>query len=148
MEEKNLICINCPLGCMLTVKMEKDRILGVSGNTCKRGEAYAQKELTNPTRIVTSTVKVSGGRERFRPGYTYTASPKQYRPGSSAQRSAPRAGPAYSTAFSEYREKEPVYCARFGRGWTCRKCPRTGTPGTNLCPGAFAGCKSQLKLFP
>ncbi len=65
MEEKNLICINCPLGCMLTVKMEKDRILGVSGNTCKRGEAYAQKELTNPTRIVTSTVKVSGGRDRM-----------------------------------------------------------------------------------
>lgn len=65
MEEKNLICINCPLGCMLTVTMEGDRVVSVSGNTCKRGEAYAQKELTNPTRIVTSTVKVLGGNARM-----------------------------------------------------------------------------------
>lgn len=65
MEEKNLICINCPLGCMLTVTMEGDQILNVSGNTCKRGAAYAEKELTDPTRIVTSTVRVSGGSERM-----------------------------------------------------------------------------------
>ncbi len=63
MEEKNLICINCPMGCMLTVAMKGDEILSVAGNTCKRGDVYARKELTNPTRIVTSTVKVSGGRE-------------------------------------------------------------------------------------
>ena len=65
MEEKNLICINCPLGCTLTVTMEGDRVLGVAGNTCKRGDAYARKELKNPTRIVTSTVKVIGGSERM-----------------------------------------------------------------------------------
>ena len=33
----------------------------VEGNTCPRGEAYAKKEVTNPTRIVTSTVRVEGG---------------------------------------------------------------------------------------
>ena len=58
MEEKNLICINCPLGCPLTVSMEDGEVKKVEGNTCPRGEAYAKKELTNPTRIVTSTVKV------------------------------------------------------------------------------------------
>lgn len=63
MEEKNLICINCPLGCALTVTMKEKEIVSVEGNTCKRGEVYARKELTNPTRIVTSTVKVSGGNE-------------------------------------------------------------------------------------
>ena len=57
MEEKNLICINCPLGCPLTVSMEGGEVKKVEGNTCPRGEAYAKKELTNPTRIVTSTVK-------------------------------------------------------------------------------------------
>ena len=62
MEEKNLICINCPLGCPLTVSMEDGEVKKVEGNTCPRGEAYAKKELTNPTRIVTSTVKVKGGR--------------------------------------------------------------------------------------
>ena len=34
----------------------------ITGNTCPRGDAYARKEVTNPTRIVTSTVKVEGGK--------------------------------------------------------------------------------------
>ena len=63
MEEKNLICINCPLGCMLTVVMDGKEIVSVAGNTCRRGDTYARKELTNPTRIVTSTVRVLGGSE-------------------------------------------------------------------------------------
>lgn len=62
METKNLICINCPMGCALTVGMEEDRVVSVSGNTCNRGEAYARKEMTDPTRIVTSTVRVVGGK--------------------------------------------------------------------------------------
>ena len=61
MEVKNLICINCPLGCPLTVTLDNGEVVKVEGNTCPRGEAYAKKELTNPTRIVTSTVKVKGG---------------------------------------------------------------------------------------
>ena len=36
-------------------------VICVSGNTCRRGEIYARKEVTNPTRIVTSTVKVVNG---------------------------------------------------------------------------------------
>ena len=56
MEEKNLICIGCPMGCPLTVKMEHGEVVSVTGNTCKRGDIYARKEVTNPTRIVTSTV--------------------------------------------------------------------------------------------
>ena len=36
-------------------------MIRVSGNTCKRGEIYARKEVTNPTRIVTTTVKVING---------------------------------------------------------------------------------------
>lgn len=62
MEVKNLTCINCPMGCALTVEMNGDEVINVSGNTCSRGDAYARKEVTNPTRIVTSTVKVTGGK--------------------------------------------------------------------------------------
>ena len=51
-----------PLGCPLTVEMEGNEVKSVAGNTCPRGDAYAKKELTNPTRIVTSTVRVAGGR--------------------------------------------------------------------------------------
>lgn len=61
MEERNLTCISCPMGCPLTVVMNGSEVVNVSGNTCRRGEVYAKKEVTNPTRIVTSTVRVEGG---------------------------------------------------------------------------------------
>lgn len=61
MEEKSLICINCPLGCRLTATLEKGEVRAVTGNTCPRGEAYARRELSAPTRILTSTVRVTGG---------------------------------------------------------------------------------------
>ena len=65
MEKQELICICCPMGCQMTVELDGGRVLSVSGNTCPRGKAYAEKEVTDPTRIVTSTVKVTGGcRER------------------------------------------------------------------------------------
>ena len=60
-EKKELICIGCPLGCMLTVELQKDNIINISGNTCPRGKTYATEEVTNPMRIVTSTVRVQNG---------------------------------------------------------------------------------------
>ena len=63
MEEKNLICIGCSMGCPLTVKMGHGEVVSVTGNTCKPGAIYPRKEVTNPTRIVTSTVRVTGGSE-------------------------------------------------------------------------------------
>lgn len=61
MEKRELICIGCPMGCPLTVELDGGQVVSVVGHTCKRGEVYARKEVTNPTRIVTSTVKVEGG---------------------------------------------------------------------------------------
>ena len=61
MENRDLICIGCPLGCPLTVTIENGEVTEVKGNTCPKGDAYARKEVTNPTRIVTSTVVVEGG---------------------------------------------------------------------------------------
>ena len=60
-EIRELTCICCPLGCPLTVEIENGEVLKVTGNTCKRGEVYGAKEVTNPTRVVTSTVEVEGG---------------------------------------------------------------------------------------
>lgn len=60
--KKNLTCIGCPLGCTVTVEMDGENVVSVTGNTCPRGEAYARKEVTSPTRIVTSTVQVKGGK--------------------------------------------------------------------------------------
>jgi len=59
MDIRNLICIGCPLGCPIKVTLnEAGEINKVEGHTCKRGETYAIKEVTNPTRTITSTVRV------------------------------------------------------------------------------------------
>ncbi len=58
--ERKLTCINCPFGCSLIVRTDADKIT-VTGNRCKRGEAYGIKEVTNPTRTVTGSVRVEGG---------------------------------------------------------------------------------------
>ena len=60
MDKRELTCIGCPLGCQLTVTINGDDIT-VEGNTCKRGAIYAKKEVTAPTRIVTSSVQILGG---------------------------------------------------------------------------------------
>ena len=62
-KEYQLTCINCPVGCALTVTLEEGRV-HVTGNKCPRGAAYGEKEVTNPTRIVTSTVRIKGDRNR------------------------------------------------------------------------------------
>lgn len=61
MEEKTLTCITCPLGCVMTAVIEKGEVLNVTGNSCQRGLKYAKKEIVNPMRILTSTVRVAGG---------------------------------------------------------------------------------------
>ena len=58
---RDLTCIGCPLGCSIQVTMKDQTVISVSGNTCPRGDSYARKEVTNPTRIVTSAVRVKGG---------------------------------------------------------------------------------------
>ncbi|NLM61845.1 MAG: DUF1667 domain-containing protein [Clostridiales bacterium] len=53
-----LICIVCPRGCHLQVDPENG--CRVRGNQCPRGETYGRDELINPTRMITSTVRIKG----------------------------------------------------------------------------------------
>ena len=55
-----LTCIRCPKGCQVTVALEGGRVTAVTGNGCPRGDAYARKEVKDPTRVVTTVVPVSG----------------------------------------------------------------------------------------
>ncbi len=76
MTKRELVCIGCPMGCMLEVEMEGKEVISVKGNTCKRGEEYGKKECTNPTRIVTSSVKVENGEVDMLPVKTEQDIPK------------------------------------------------------------------------
>jgi len=57
METKKLTCIVCPLGCHVEIT-KNDGIFNVTGNKCPRGEKYAIEEMTNPTRVVPTTVVI------------------------------------------------------------------------------------------
>ena len=55
--EQIITCINCPVGCRMTVKLDDNgQFLSVSGNTCPRGERYARQECTSPERMVTAVI--------------------------------------------------------------------------------------------
>lgn len=73
---KNLICITCPKGCRLEVDDQDRENIKVSGNQCKRGIRYAIDELTNPTRVITSTVRCDHSKLRRVPVTTKGAIPK------------------------------------------------------------------------
>ncbi len=75
-ETKQLNCIMCPMGCLLTVTLTDGKVTAVSGNTCPRGEVYAHQELTDPQRMLTSTVRVSGGELPLLPVVSNTTLPK------------------------------------------------------------------------
>ena len=55
--KKTLTCIICPRGCTVSVEIDGENIK-VEGNSCPKGEKYAVDECTNPTRTVTSVVRV------------------------------------------------------------------------------------------
>jgi len=59
--KKEMICIVCPLGCSLTVDYTQRAIQSVEGNQCKLGLEYAEKEILNPERTLTTTVRVKHG---------------------------------------------------------------------------------------
>ena len=62
MADMEITCINCPVGCRMNVALKDGAVLSVTGNTCPRGDAYGRKEVTNPRRIVTTTVPVVGSK--------------------------------------------------------------------------------------
>ncbi|EGS31789.1 MULTISPECIES: DUF1667 domain-containing protein [Megasphaera] len=75
-ETKQMNCIMCPMGCLLTVTLTDGAVTDVKGNTCPRGEIYAHQELTNPQRMLTSTVSVQGGVLALLPVVSKTTLPK------------------------------------------------------------------------
>ena len=69
---KEFICIVCPRGCHLKV----DDDMNVTGNTCPRGKVYALNEITNPTRMITSTVAIDSEELNRVPVMTSSPIPK------------------------------------------------------------------------
>lgn len=78
MKKREIICIVCPIGCHLEVIEDPTSESGymVTGHQCDKGRIYGIKEMTNPTRLLTSTVKIKGGNLPRLPVRTDTEIPK------------------------------------------------------------------------
>lgn len=71
------LCIGCPLGCRLEVEEDaQGDIVEVRGFSCKRGESFALQEHTDPRRMVSTTIRIDGGRWPRLPVRSRDAVPK------------------------------------------------------------------------
>ena len=72
-----ITCVACPRGCAITAGHDDDGKFFCEGNACPRGSKYAETELTDPKRVVTSTVRVEGGADPVVPIKTDAPVPKK-----------------------------------------------------------------------
>jgi CxxC motif-containing protein len=71
------LCIGCPLGCRLEVEEDAEgSIVEVRGFSCRKGKVFAEREHTDPRRMVTATVAVNGGLWARLPVHTTDEIPK------------------------------------------------------------------------
>ncbi len=71
------LCIGCPLGCRLEVEVDAvGDVVEVRNSICKTGKEYGRQEHLDPRRMVTTTVRVRGGRWEKLPVKTTGAVPK------------------------------------------------------------------------
>ncbi len=50
-------CIACPIGCRLTVEIQEEGEVSVTGNRCPKGAVYGEEEMLSPKRVVTAVVR-------------------------------------------------------------------------------------------
>ncbi len=70
-----IICVACPHGCRLEATRKDGEIL-ISNAGCKRGKEYAINEITDPRRMVATTVRVAHAIHPLLPVYTTAPFPK------------------------------------------------------------------------
>lgn len=71
----NMICLNCPKGCLLAVSI-RDGMVETTGQKCPKGLEFAERECLNPVRMLTTTVKTNDAHHRRVPVRTTAAIPK------------------------------------------------------------------------
>jgi CxxC motif-containing protein len=76
-EVKKVVCIVCPLSCAGEVTLKAGEVFSITGLTCERGKKYARAEVTEPKRMLTTTVKVKGGFLPLLPVVSKEAIPKE-----------------------------------------------------------------------
>lgn len=76
-ETKTLICIVCPKGCSVQASYQGQELI-LEGNQCPKGIDYITQELTNPVRMLTTTVSLDGNQAQRLAVRTSGPIPKDY----------------------------------------------------------------------
>ena len=74
---RTMTCIQCPRGCRLTVNLSAGAVTSVEGNGCHLGPIWAKREVEDPVRTLTTSVKVLGGGEELVSVRTQGAIPRR-----------------------------------------------------------------------
>lgn len=78
-KEQEVICISCPLACVVTVMFDDGgNVSGVANNLCKEGEKYAIAECKFPGRVLTTTILTEGSLRKLLPVRTEKPIPKEW----------------------------------------------------------------------
>lgn len=56
-----IICTVCPNGCEINVAELSTENCNIEGYKCEKGREYAEQEIANPARILTTTIKIKNG---------------------------------------------------------------------------------------
>lgn len=71
-----IICTVCPNGCEMGVIESEVENYKIEGYKCEKGREYAEQEIENPSRIITTTIKIKNGLIKRLPVRSESAVPK------------------------------------------------------------------------
>ena len=74
--EEKIICVGCPMGCLVTLTISNGEVVATDGNKCKQGAKYVLEEYRNPVRVLTTTLLTQGSSQPLLPVRTAKPIPK------------------------------------------------------------------------
>lgn len=77
--KKKIRCIVCPEGCQLQAEYDADskKVISLEGYNCKKGIKFAEAEISNPLRTLTTTISIDSGISQRLPVRSSTPAPKE-----------------------------------------------------------------------
>ena len=57
--KKEVVCVVCPIGCMVSVDYKGNEVIQIIGNKCKKGVDFIKEEAIDPKRILTTTLSIN-----------------------------------------------------------------------------------------
>lgn len=76
-EKKHFTCVICPIGCEIEVELQDGEVACMKGDKCVKGKEFVLRELEEPMRILTTTIRIKGAKWAMLPVRTDKPIPKR-----------------------------------------------------------------------